>query len=124
MGCLFCKWIEEEKAIEKLGTVAAFDDGFPVTEGHLLVVPLRHTADAFSMTEQEIRDSQTLTRRLCDKIRKEDPTVTGFNVGMNIGESAGQTVFHVHIHLIPRRKGDCDNPRGGVRGVIDGRRSY
>jgi diadenosine tetraphosphate (Ap4A) HIT family hydrolase len=50
--------------------------------------------------------------------------VTGFNIGMNIGESAGQTVFHAHIHLIPRRDGDCDNPRGGIRGVIDGKRCY
>ena len=124
MDCLFCKWIEEERAMEKFGTVAAFKDGYPVTEGHLLVVPLRHTADAFSMTEQEIRDSQALTRRLCEKIRKNDSSVTGFNIGMNIGESAGQTIFHAHIHLIPRREGDCDNPRGGVRGVIDGKRSY
>jgi diadenosine tetraphosphate (Ap4A) HIT family hydrolase len=50
--------------------------------------------------------------------------VTGFNIGMNIGRSAGQTVFHAHVHLIPRRDGDCDNPKGGVRGVIDGRRGY
>ena len=122
--CLFCQWIKAEKAIEKLGTVAAFNDGFPVTEGHLLILPLRHAADGFSMTEQEIRDSESLIRILAEKIRTNDPSVTGFNIGMNIGESAGQTVFHVHIHLIPRRDGDCDNPRGGIRGVIDGKRGY
>jgi diadenosine tetraphosphate (Ap4A) HIT family hydrolase len=110
--------------VEKLGTVVAFNDGYPVTEGHLLIVPLRHTVDGFSMTEQEIRDSETLIRTLSAKISKSDPLVTGFNIGVNIGESAGQTVFHAHIHLIPRRDGDCDNPKGGVRGVIEGKRCY
>ena len=112
------------KGVERLGTVAAFQDGYSVTEGHLLIVPLRHTADWFSMTKQEIRDSEALICTLSEKISKNDPSVTGFNIGMNIGESAGQTVFHAHTHLIPRRDGDCDNPRGGVRGVIDGKRCY
>lgn len=122
--CLFCRWIGAGKAVETLGTVAAFKDGYPVTEGHLLIVPLRHTMDGFSMTAQEIHDSLALIRTLSAKIKKNDPSVTGFNIGMNIGESAGQTVFHAHIHLIPRRDGDCDNPRGGVRGVIDVKRCY
>ncbi|MBW1865401.1 MAG: HIT domain-containing protein, partial [Deltaproteobacteria bacterium] len=104
--------------------VAAFNDGYPVTEGHLLIVPLRHIADGFSMTEQEIRDSEALIRTLSQKISQSNPSVTGFNIGMNIGESAGQTVFHAHIHLIPRRNGDCDNPKGGIRGVIAGKRCY
>ena len=123
-NCLFCQWIRAGKAVETHGTVAAFDDGFPVTKGHLLIVPFRHTDNGFSMTEQEIRDCEALIRILSDKIRKSDLTVSGFNIGMNIGESAGQTVFHTHIHLIPRRDGDCDNPRGGIRGVIDGKRCY
>ena len=123
-NCLFCQWIRAGNAVETFGTVAAFDDGFPVTKGHLLIVPLRHTDNGFSMTEREIRDSEALIRTLSDKISKSDPSVTGFNIGMNIGESAGQTVFHAHIHLIPRREGDCDNPRGGIRGVMDGKRSY
>ena len=122
--CLFCQWIKAGEAVERLGTVAAFKDGYPVTKGHLLIVPLRHTADGFSMSKQEIRDSEKLIRILSEKIINHDPSVTGFNIGMNIGESAGQTVFHAHIHLIPRRDGDCDNPRGGVRGVIDGKRCY
>ena len=99
--CLFCRWIRAEKAVETLGTVAAFHDGHPVTEGHFLIMPLRHFADGFSMTEQEIRDSEALIRTLSEKISKSDHSVTGFNIGMNNGESAGQTVFHVHIHLIP-----------------------
>lgn len=122
--CLFCRWIQSKRAVERHGTAAAFHDGHPVTEGHLLIVPTRHTIDWFSMTEEEIRDSETLIRNLASTIRKNDPDVTGFNVGMNIGASAGQTVFHAHIHLIPRRDGDCKDPRGGVRGVIDGKRDY
>jgi diadenosine tetraphosphate (Ap4A) HIT family hydrolase len=122
--CLFCRWIKANKAIETHGTVAAFKDGYPVTESHLLIIPLRHATDGFSMTEQEIRDSETLIRTLAEKIRRHDPSVSGFNIGMNIGESAGQTIFHAHIHLIPRREGDCDNPRGGIRGVINGKRCY
>lgn len=99
-------------------------DGFPVTDGHLLIVPLRHTPDWFSMTDQEHADSQALIHSLAQRIRRGDPSVTGFNIGINSGASAGQTVFHAHLHLIPRRDGDCANPRGGVRGVIDGKRGY
>lgn len=122
--CLFCRWIRAGKAVETHGSAAAFKDGYPVTEGHLLIIPLRHTADGLSMTEQEVRDSQVLIRILIEKIRQHDPAVTGFNIGMNIGESSGQTVWHAHTHLIPRRPGDTENPKGGVRGVIDGRRGY
>ncbi|WP_319405461.1 HIT family protein [uncultured Desulfosarcina sp.] len=122
--CLFCRWIRAEKAVKTFGTVAAFHDGNPVTDGHLLIVPLRHTADWLSMTPQEVRDSEMLIRHLVEKIRRKDPSVTGFNIGVNIGVSAGQTVFHAHIHLIPRRDGDTENPKGGVRGVVDGKRAY
>ena len=104
--------------------MAAFKDGYPVTEGHLLIVPLRHTADWLSMTAQEIRDSEVLIRNLIEKFRQEESSVTGFNIGTNIGESAGQTVFHAHVHLIPRRDGDTNEPKGGVRGVIPGKRDY
>ena len=93
-NCLFCRWIRAGKAVETLSTVAAFSDGYPVTEGHLLILPLRHTSDGFSMTKQEIRDSEALIRTLCERIKKGDPSITGFNIGMNIGESAGQAVFH------------------------------
>lgn len=123
-NCLFCHWIREGTVVDRLGTMAAVKDGFPVTDGHLLIIPARHTPDWFSMTDQEHTDSQALIRRLAEQIKKHDPSVTGFNIGTNSGASAGQTMFHAHIHLIPRRDGDCANPRGGVRGVIDGKRSY
>jgi diadenosine tetraphosphate (Ap4A) HIT family hydrolase len=123
-NCLFCRWIRAGVAVETLGTVAAFSDGYPVTQGHLLIAPLRHTPDWLSMTSQEIGDSETLVRALVDRIRQRDPLVSGFNLGTNIGASAGQTVLHAHIHLIPRRDGDTANPEGGIRGVIDGKRGY
>lgn len=122
--CLFCRWIREGVLVDHLGTVAAVSDGFPVTDGHLLIIPQRHTPDWFSMTDQEMADCRALIHRLAGRIREDDPRVTGFNIGTNSGASAGQTVFHAHIHLIPRRDGDCANPRGGVRGVIDGKRIY
>jgi len=122
--CLFCRWVRQERPVDCCGSVAAFEDGHPVTEGHLLIVPRRHTADGRSMTREETCDAETLIRRLMDRIQNRDSRVTGFNLGMNLGRSAGQTVFHAHIHLIPRRDGDTDDPRGGVRGVIPGRRSY
>jgi ATP adenylyltransferase len=76
------------------------------------------------MTQQEQMETNTLLKILKKRISEKDPSVTGFNVGMNTGESAGQTIFHCHIHLIPRRDGDTPNPRGGVRGVIPEKMNY
>ena len=122
--CPFCTPEIRERIVAEQGTVFAVHDRFPVTEGHLLILPFRHTPDWFSLTEEERRDADALIFFLRDKIRGEDPTVTGFNIGMNCGASAGQTIFHAHIHLIPRRDGDTDDPRGGVRGVIPHKRKY
>ena len=96
----------------------------PVTEGHLLVIPYRHTSDWFTMTADERADSESLLAALRNQVIRDDPTVTGFNIGMNCGEVAGQTVMHAHIHLISRRVGDTPDPRGGVRGVIPSRMNY
>ena len=105
-------------------SVAAFVDGYPVTEGHLLIGPLRHSADFFSMWVLYSRDTVTVVDIVAENMKAADSAITGFNIGMNIGASAGQTVFHAHLHVIPRRGGDTDNPKGGVRGVIDGKRAY
>jgi ATP adenylyltransferase len=112
------------KAIEKNASTFAVHDKYPVTPGHLLIISMRHVPDLFSMTEAERQDSDQLLRVLQNRIRAEDTTVTGFNVGANCGESAGQTVGHAHIHLIPRRNGDMVDPRGGVRCVIPEKQSY
>lgn len=123
-GCHFCSAQEMMPIEAKYNTVIAIQDKYPVTKGHLLIVPLRHVEDFFSLTDKEKYDADTLIK-LCKKnIEAQDPTVTGFNIGINCGESAGQTIFHCHIHLIPRRDGDCPAPRGGVRGVIPEKMSY
>jgi ATP adenylyltransferase len=122
-----CRFCDPERIKEKVGengTVFAIKDGFPVTPGHLLIIPHRHTTDYFTMTAQERHDAEDLIISLRNKITSEDPAVLGFNIGTNCGEIAGQSVMHAHIHLIPRRKGDTENPRGGVRGVIPGHKHH
>jgi ATP adenylyltransferase len=118
-NCVFC---QKEYGEDDLAFV--LDDGYPVTKGHSLIVPRRHVSDYFSLhgAEKNAIDRLLQQRRL--QLIKSDPTITGFNVGINIGGSAGQTVAHVHVHLIPRRDDDMDNPRGGVRGVIPDKRMY
>ena len=122
--CAFCAGKVITQAVETHGTVFALQDRHPVTPGHHLVLPRRHAVDYFAMTDQECQDAQDLLRVLRNRLAEQDRTIQGFNVGMNCGESAGQTVPHAHIHLIPRRQGDTPKPRGGVRGVIPGKMGY
>lgn len=123
-ACAFCgPGLREEIALER-GTVFAVLDGFPVTAGHTLVLPRRHTPDLFAMTAAERRDTLAALDVLRERLLAGDPTITGFNVGMNCGEAAGQTIPHAHTHLIPRREGDTPSPRGGVRGAVPARMSY
>lgn len=122
--CPFCYGNSKDRIVEEFESVFVIKDQFPVSDGHLLIIPKRHAVDYFSLTESEKRDADRLLQMCRKRIIENDGTVTGFNVGMNSGESAGQTVFHCHIHLIPRRDGDTPAPRGGVRGVIPGKMSY
>jgi ATP adenylyltransferase len=123
-NCVFCQYDLTSKAVERNGSVLAVMDKYPVTPGHLLVIPIRHTPDWFSMTQGERLDADQLMRVLQARIRAEDKRVGGFNIGSNCGDVAGQTVAHAHIHLVPRRSGDIADPRGGVRGVIPEKRIY
>lgn len=88
------------------------------------MIPKRHAATFFDLFEPERRAINHLLDRLRSEIIKKDSAVTGFNIGINNGEAAGQTVGHTHVHLIPRRRGDVQNPTGGVRGVIPGKAAY
>lgn len=124
MDCPFCPDIINSKIIEEYGSVFAIEDNYPVTMGHLLVIPRRHTPDFFSMTSDEADDAEHLLRQFRERLLHQDATITGFNIGINCGISAGQTIMHAHIHLIPRRDGDTPKPRGGVRGVIPDKMSY
>ena len=89
-----------------------------------LIIPKRHVADYFDLYHPELNAIQSLLQDQRKQIMTADPTVSGFNVGINAGSEAGQTIFHVHVHLIPRRKGDVAEPRGGVRGVIPDKQKY
>jgi len=122
--CPFCSVEFQKSAIDKNETAFAVLDAYPVTKGHLLIIPKRHTADYFTMTRYERRDMEELVRLLGGKLRSEDPSIVGLNIGMNCGTSAGQTIPHAHMHLIPRREGDVKDPRGGVRGVIPCKQKY
>jgi len=119
--CPFCI-VEREKILES-GMSFAIYDGFPVNDGHALIISKRHTANYFDLSLEEQKDCIELLNRV-KEIVQEKYNPAGFNVGININEAAGQTVPHVHIHLIPRYEGDVEEPRGGVRGVIPERKSY
>lgn len=118
--CPFCDLIARGVA-SRHGSVAVIVDAFPVTRGHTMITPLRHVADFFDLTGREVADVHRLLRGLREELRRGDAAISGFNIGVNCGEAAGQTVPHAHVHLIPRRHGDTPHPEGGVRGVIPGR---
>lgn len=121
-GCIFCSPGRPIVAEDELSY--AIRDGYAVTPGHALVIPKRHVADYFGLFQPELNSANRLLQKIKKQLLAEDQTISGFNIGTNAGEAAGQTIFHCHIHLIPRRDGDAENPRGGVRGVIPGKQSY
>lgn len=124
IGCRFCLENIADRIIGTHRSFVAISDGFPVSKGHILLIPTRHCSDYFELFDFERYHAYCLMKEFRDMMMEIDPTITGFNIGMNCGASAGQTIFHTHIHLIPRRDGDTPNPRGGVRGVIPDKMSY
>ena len=122
-GCIFCE-IGAGRIIAENELCFAIRDAFPVTEHHTLVIPKRHISDYFDLHQPERNAIEEMLHAQRQSILDQDNTVTGFNVGINAGASAGQTVFHVHIHLIQRRDDDVVDPRGGVRGVIPSKQRY
>jgi diadenosine tetraphosphate (Ap4A) HIT family hydrolase len=123
MICIFCA-MPRERVIASNSLAYAIRDGFPVTPLHTLIIPKRHTVDYFDLTKEELLACDELLKKVKKDIQCEDASVDGFNIGMNAGEVAGQTIFHCHIHLIPRRRGDVENPRGGVRHLIPNKGFY
>jgi ATP adenylyltransferase len=122
-GCVFCQ-IPEERVIAYNALAVAIYDKYPVTNLHALIIPNRHAANFFDLFEPERRAINQLLDRLRNEIVKKDGSASGFNVGMNSGATAGQTIDHAHVHLIPRRQGDVQDPRGGVRAIIPGKAVY
>jgi ATP adenylyltransferase len=122
-GCLFCELPPDRLAMEN-SLAVAIPDKYPVTPGHTLVIPRRHTPSYFELGRPEVNACNLLLEEAKALIERDDDSVDGFNVGFNAGKSAGQTVFHCHIHLIPRRAGDVGDPAGGVRHLIPGKGYY
>lgn len=123
--CIFCKLKDiKGKIIEGDDLCYLLEDGNPVSKYHTLIIPKRHFSNFFEATPEENKSIIALLHKRRNELLKKDKTITGFNIGINVGETAGQTVMHLHVHLIPRRKGDTPNPRGGVRGVIPDKMSY
>ena len=121
--CIFCPSFDSHTVLENDDAYARWD-GYPVTQHHLLIIPKRHAVDYFELTLEEKIACDQLLARGRDLVRHTDRSVTGFNIGMNCGADAGQTIFHCHIHLIPRRSGDVEQPRGGIRHTIPGKGNY
>lgn len=121
--CIFCD-IPKKRIIEENNLSILVKDKFPVSEGHLLVIPKRHSPDYFQLIQAEINSINQLILKGKDFLEKRDNSITGFNIGMNCGASAGQTIMHTHIHIIPRRINDIENAKGGIRNVFPGKGDY
>ena len=121
--CLFCR-TKNEDIIEENELAYATFDSYPVSNHHCLIIPKRHVKDYFELHAEEITACDKLIKKIKNRVENDDNTVKGFNIGMNSGVVAGQTIMHCHIHLIPRREGDVENPQGGVRGVIPSKQHY
>ena len=122
VDCVFCNlpsqrvWFEEKN-------ILVFRDAYPISDGHSLIIPKRHVKSIFELNEDEMRDVFLALRKAKNDIYT-DLNPDGFNIGINDGVAAGQTVMHLHIHLIPRFLGDMDDPRGGVRWIFPDKAKY
>ncbi len=123
-GCVFCALEGSGRVLLENELALCIADAYPVSEGHSLVIPRRHVADGLELHQPEWNAVVELLKLRREQLSAQDATISGWNVGLNSGEAAGQTVFHAHWHLIPRRTGDDNSPRGGVRGVIKGKQHY
>ena len=121
--CLFCKSKQSGLAAEDELAYASYDT-YPVTELHCLIIPKRHVKDYFDLDDDEVIACNNLIKKIKEEILLKDPKVKGFNVGTNVGKVSGQSILHCHVHLIPRREGDVENPQGGVRSVIPLKQHY
>ena len=111
-ACIFCKVSRQHYLLEN-DHAFAIPDKYPITDGHTLIIPKRHFADYFDSMKAEHDAIYDLLKSRGKQLAEDDPHIEGFDIGVNVGEIAGQKVFHCHIHLIPRRKGD--SPRWGER---------
>ena len=123
LDCVFCDRVNGGDLVATNDLAVAFLDAFPLSEGHCLLVPRRHEADFLALTQEEQAAIWALlpaVRRHIEAKRAPD----GYNLGINVGEAAGQTIAHAHVHVIPRHRGDVRDPRGGVRWIIPAKARY
>ena len=121
--CLFCNK-SKQKIIYSSKLLFVVRDSYPVTKLHTLIIPHRHVSNFFDLNDDEFKDLFKILKKEKISLMSLDKKITAFNVGVNAGADSGQSIMHCHIHLIPRRKGDIENPRGGVRGVIPSKQKY
>jgi diadenosine tetraphosphate (Ap4A) HIT family hydrolase len=122
-GCLFCE-LPNDRIVHDSKNFMTIHDKYPVTEGHALIIPKRHVESAMDLTEAEFTELYSEMLRIKAYLHSKYENINGFNLGFNVGEAAGQTVMHAHFHVIPRRKGDMKEPRGGIRGAIPEKQKY
>ena len=122
-NCPFCS-LPPDRIIATDGPCIAFRDAFPVTPGHTLIIPRRHTPSFRDVTPDEWAAAHRLAKKLAADLQAEDPAITGFNFGINDGPAAGQTIPHAPVHIIPRYAGDCPDPRGGIRLLFPDKAAY
>mgnify|MGYP001253428975 FL=1 len=121
--CLFCNSRKSGIAHENQLAYASYDT-YPVSKSHCLIIPKRHVIDYFDLTNDELIACNDLIKIMKQDVTEKDRSIKAFNIGTNAGKVAGQSIMHCHIHLIPRREGDVDNPQGGVRSVIPKKQHY
>ena len=121
--CIFCDLKKQDIIYENDYAFVSYDS-YPVSKFHSLIIPKRHIKNFFHLNDKELNACNELIKKIKLKIENDDNLVEGFNLGTNAGSVAGQTIMHCHIHLIPRRRGDVENPQGGVRGVIPLKQHY
>ena len=122
--CIFCNKTNCKVISSTKHFFIIRDTAYPVTKHHTLIITHRHVDDYFDLNKEEINDLDEILKNQKRELKQLDKEISAFNIGVNIGRDAGQSIMHCHIHLIPRRKGDVEDPRGGVRGVIPEKQKY
>ena len=122
--CIFCKKTNCKVVLTTKHFFLIRDTAYPVTKHHTLIITNRHVEDFFDLNKSEMTELNEILKKQKEELKILDKEISAFNVGVNIGKDAGQSIMHCHIHLIPRRKGDVEDPRGGVRGVIPEKQKY
>ena len=122
-NCIFCN-VSPKRIVHEYKHFYVIRDAYPVTPLHSLIITKRHVVSYFQCSKAELEEIPIILDTQKTELKYLDNQITGYNIGMNIGEDAGQSIFHCHIHIIPRREDDTPYPRGGIRGVIPEKQNY